>query len=1271
MRATGTPAAVIAPLGPTNASGLSFGRGLSAFVVAAGLAMLTILVGAWSGSGRPVRVVAPAHRGLASLPVAARGPVAAALGAGDPAYWVRGFSANNSAQGLRTGFSSDGATIHSGSGWTRLSLSGIGRAGDVRGLGTVAPVVHRNRVTYSYGSVQAWYANGPLGLEQGFDLSQRPAAGAGRVALSMSLSGDLRARLSGAGVRFSGHGASLNYTGLVASDARGRRLPASIALRGGKLVISVDDRGAQYPVRVDPFVQQAELTASDGGENDQLGASVAIDGSTIVAGALNHTVGGVSGVGAVYVFTKKSGWANSTQAAELTATGDAGVGGLGSLVGISGDTVVASSPSDNGADGALYVFVKPAAGWADEHQTAKLTDSHTPNGDHLLGDTGLAILGNTIVADKYDDVGGPSTADVWVEPKTGWVDATETSVLSTTASYAEFAVAMDASTILLGGGDDAVYVFTVPPAGWVSGHIYNQTAVLTATTAADPNEDDGVGASLAISGDGNTIVAGAPGTQGPNPGDVDEGAVFVFQKPASGWSSSVHEAAELTEPAGGFGDSFGASVALSATGATIIASAPGNSLAGYHRGTIYTFAKPAGGWATSAAPSGTMTAADGGTTDSLGHSIAMTGNGTLVAGAFLHEVGSNTTQGAAYVFSVPVVKVSGTVDGTSCSQTQCLLPAGIGGFSVLVQGTASDGDPINETAVSGADGSWSVMAPAGTYTAGLTGDGTTFVSKAMEQSVTVNTAPVTGVNFTSCAGPEGASGAADRSLVAGGVRVPSSRLADESEAAFTPSYCESEYKLTVKAKIPQNIIVDPSKYAHYNTGAKPSDDGYNHSQGFVSALRDFFRAGGGFNEEFPSCLLAGKVALYTKLKVKPEWYSYIKAGTVIGSATVPLVWNQSTQKVELEGVPTTTHGSLTRVFVWRVTLPSGKVESGKCHEKAQVPMQVLPAAGGGEGEGKSSDAAHEEGGEAGGPTSFTVIAAWWLPFDAYGATIDPDTPLAERIVDGTLKLAKGLFAGGGALLERYEHLPAYQKFLVELSVGLAVGAAEEKALVEGPAVLKNFFSGAGVTEKDLEELEVLGSVKKYVERYVQIPLEAAHLYAGYHGYPVMAAVIRGKFTTTKYLPSAEVSPVKAMPYQQTLAVSVQSTKFPNISLEISRDALNTCLSGCTVYQGTLPWASQLAAPETFNPFSKDNAAYFVADSQKTGHFYGSGSDAVKNVTSDTDQTPEVANSIRSKGNLASGFAASEAEAPAPVCDPVDVVTNDPRTICWEFEDWRP
>jgi hypothetical protein len=49
----------------------------------------------------------------------------------------------------------------------------------------------------------------------------------------------------------------------VFADARGRRLPATLALVGGSLRLRVADRGAHYPLRIDPFVQQgAKLTAS-------------------------------------------------------------------------------------------------------------------------------------------------------------------------------------------------------------------------------------------------------------------------------------------------------------------------------------------------------------------------------------------------------------------------------------------------------------------------------------------------------------------------------------------------------------------------------------------------------------------------------------------------------------------------------------------------------------------------------------------------------------------------------------------------------------------------------------------------------------------------------------------------------------------------------------------------------------------------------------------------------------------------------------------------
>jgi hypothetical protein len=43
---------------------------------------------------------------------------------------------------------------------------------------------------------------------------------------------------------------ALRYSGLVASDATGRLLPARIVVDGRAVSLRVDDRGARYPLRI-------------------------------------------------------------------------------------------------------------------------------------------------------------------------------------------------------------------------------------------------------------------------------------------------------------------------------------------------------------------------------------------------------------------------------------------------------------------------------------------------------------------------------------------------------------------------------------------------------------------------------------------------------------------------------------------------------------------------------------------------------------------------------------------------------------------------------------------------------------------------------------------------------------------------------------------------------------------------------------------------------------------------------------------------------------
>ena len=75
----------------------------------------------------------------------------------------------------------------------------------------------------------------------------------------------------------------------MVTDATGRRVPASLAVEGQAVQLRVDDAGAAYPLTIDPWFEQAKLTASDAAANDEFGGSVAVSGDTAVVGRTART----------------------------------------------------------------------------------------------------------------------------------------------------------------------------------------------------------------------------------------------------------------------------------------------------------------------------------------------------------------------------------------------------------------------------------------------------------------------------------------------------------------------------------------------------------------------------------------------------------------------------------------------------------------------------------------------------------------------------------------------------------------------------------------------------------------------------------------------------------------------------------------------------------------------------------------------------------------------------------------------------------------------
>ncbi len=368
-----------------------------------------------SPSAKAARETLKPRQGLSNLPVAAQPVISATLGQEDARYQVAAVGgalrAQNPAQGLRAAFTRQGMEVRTGGGthW-RLALGGYGYGDRLEKVREAVPQSRANRVEYRRGPLVEWYVNGPAGLEQGFTLAAPPGSAASGtrdtghgtpnsspLTIALEIGGDLTvsadstaegqgdARAEGLTLR-DGHGqAVLRYTGLTAHDASGRALVAWLELGREEVRLRVEDAGARYPVVLDPFVQQAKLTASDGMRNDEFGYSLGVssDGSTIVAGARGFN----SFRGAAYVFVKPGGgWATTSSfTAKLTASDGLRYGQFGFSVGVSGYAVVAGAPfvtiGSNSGQGAGYVFPSPI-----------LWPASLSFGTHLVGSSSLETV---------------------------------------------------------------------------------------------------------------------------------------------------------------------------------------------------------------------------------------------------------------------------------------------------------------------------------------------------------------------------------------------------------------------------------------------------------------------------------------------------------------------------------------------------------------------------------------------------------------------------------------------------------------------------------------------------------------------------------------------------------------------------------------------------------------------------------------------------------------------------------------------------------------
>jgi hypothetical protein len=329
--------------------------------------------------------------------------------------------------------------------------------------------------------------------------------------------------------------------------------------------------------------------------------------------------------------------ASNTGSRDLFGTVALSADGNTLAVGARGESSAATGIDGNQADngairaGAVYVFTRTATGWS---QQAYVKASNAEAEDVFGESLALSADGNTLaVAAPVED---------------------------------SAARGIDGNQANGAGDSGAVYVFTR------TGAVWSQQAYVK---ASNTEANDTFGDSLALSGDGSTLVVGASnedsaatgvdGNQASN-GASAAGAVYVFTRSGTTWAQQAYVKASNTAEF----DRFGTSLAISADGDIFAAGARFEDSAAVgvnggqadnsadNAGAVYVFTRSGTVWAQQAY----VKASNSGVSDNFGHSLALSADGSTLAVSAPQEASAATgvdgdqtdnaanNAGAVYVF---------------------------------------------------------------------------------------------------------------------------------------------------------------------------------------------------------------------------------------------------------------------------------------------------------------------------------------------------------------------------------------------------------------------------------------------------------------------------------------------------------------------------------------------------------------------------------------------------------------------------------------------
>ena len=485
------------------------------------------------------------------------------------------YSAHFPAQGTEVRFTDAGASARTRDGGLVLSVVAMGRGEERVNFEPVEPVPGEaipglrapdgqltHRVEYARDGLTEWFAGVPEGLEHGWLVHDRPS-GVGPLQFALQTDAVVLDVAADAVALLDDGGAEWDYAGLHAWDANGRELPTRFREFDGSVLIEVDDRGAAYPVEVDPVLTTASTTLTGPSAISYFGYAVASAGDVNNDGFEDVIVGAYGASvrrGRSYVY--------HGSAAGLSSTATTTLSGTSSVYFCGGNVAGGGDVNNDGYDdvavactysaGIVQVFHGSATG-VSTTATTTLTSSSA-----IRFGYGLALV-PSIDGDAYDDVlvGAPARSgyrgrvSVYRGSASG-VSSTETLNLDGASSNSEFGQAVSTAGDVDADGYNDV-VIGAPGAGSSAGRgsVYYGSA--SGLSSSDVTDLSGAGTERR-----GTDVAGGRDIDGDGYDDVvlgtrvsSGGSAYVYEGAATGIGTTAS-----TSVSDSTASYFGAAVAM-------------------------------------------------------------------------------------------------------------------------------------------------------------------------------------------------------------------------------------------------------------------------------------------------------------------------------------------------------------------------------------------------------------------------------------------------------------------------------------------------------------------------------------------------------------------------------------------------------------------------------------------------------------------------------------------------------------------------------------